>query len=105
MGVPEQKGWKHRRTSTQSYVDIELVDFDDDQLLQGLIDSGRITEEEATAILARSDKSVRIIKSAVTSPEELEWAVDEMRRGNPREAMIHLERFLGHDFIGRFVRP
>lgn len=92
--------WKIQRTSKSVSVDVELDDFSNEELLQGLIDSKWVTETEAEAIRIRSSKcaSSSIFKS--TDAEELDSARDELLRGRRSEALIHLERFLGREWQG-----
>lgn len=100
--------WKRQRTSQSVSVDadVDLDDFSEKQLLQALIDASWISEEEAEAIETRS--SLKGAKTAIGALEktdtlddaELHEARDQLRRGNKSEALIHLERFLGRDWIG-----
>lgn len=93
--------WKRVCKSTS--VDVDLIEFNNDQLLQGLIDSKWLTESEAEAIKARAARNERastVLESAPAT-EELAEATADIRRGRKSEALIHLERFLGRDWIGR----
>lgn len=94
--------WKTRRTYTS--VDIELNDFDKEQLLQALIDANWLTEEEAAAIALRasrkSKEKIPVVPDAALS-EEYQIACDEMRSGRRHEAIVHVERYLGREWIGK----
>lgn len=100
--------WKRQRTTASIDVDVDLHQFDGEELLQGLIDAGWITEDEAEAIHARSrknDRSQDVLAAKVhfqpSMPDNLmETAIDELRRGRVGEARIYLERYLGHDWAG-----
>lgn len=95
--------WKPQRTLQSVSVDatVELDEFSEEQLLQALIDSRWISETEAEAIQKRAAVKEKT-NVFFSSPEasELEEANDCLRRGNRREAIIHLERFLGRGWIG-----
>jgi hypothetical protein len=91
-----------RRTYTS--VDIELDDFDKEQLLQALIDANWLSEEEATAIALRASRKskdkISVISDGAIS-EEYQIACDEMRSGRKHEAIVHVERYLGREWIGK----
>ncbi|MGO8242993.1 hypothetical protein [Rhizobium johnstonii] len=95
-------GWKRKDTSQNLsvYADIDLADFEEVQLVQALIDAKWLSEEEAEAIEKRASlKETRnIFVNSVD--DELDEARTQLRRGNKSEALIHLERFLGRDWIG-----
>jgi hypothetical protein len=86
--------WKKRSTSVEVEQDVSLDEFEDDQLLQALIDSGRISEAEAEAILNRSQRPVRV------DPDDLETARTYAMRGLKEDACHFLERALGTEWIG-----
>lgn len=90
--------WTRVRTSTNSYVETDLDEFDTAQLLQGLIDDKAITELEAELILNRKNKGGGRILADDT--EYLLEATIEMRRGRKREALIALEEYLGREWRG-----
>jgi hypothetical protein len=100
--------WKRQRTSQSVSVnaDVDLDDFSEKQLLQALIDASWISEEEAEAIETRSSaKGAKaaigtLEKAAALDDDELYEARTQLLRGNRSEALIHLERFLGRDWIG-----
>lgn len=95
--------WKRQRTSQSLEVsaDVDLDDFSEEQLLQALIDSKWISEDEATAIQKRAATKERgSIFANGADADELHEASAYLRRGNRHEALIHLERFLGLDWIG-----
>lgn len=97
--------WKRRRTQASVMVDVDLDEFDADQLLQALIQAELLTEEEAMAILARGKKNF-VPHEQIVKPDEsaveLEDAREELLRGRKREALIHIERALGPRWIGSF---
>lgn len=88
--------WRTKSTS----VDIDISEFDAEQLLQGLIDAGWLTGDEAEAIEARGrdrSKALSFLGGADTEFEDARWHLSNGRR---REAAVHLERFLGREWIG-----
>lgn len=92
-------GWKRRSTcgEVMTHVDVDLEDFQTDQLLQELIDRKVITESQASALLAREAVS---IEGDVIPQSELDAAREELARGRKTEALIHIERVLGSRWIG-----
>jgi hypothetical protein len=91
--------WKRQRTKKEVDIDVCLSDFDEVQLLQALIDAGWVSEHEADLIQKRSSTDGDgIFANGVA--DELLSASDYLKRGNKQEAIIHLERFLGRDWIG-----
>lgn len=92
--------WKVQRTSRRVDVEANLDDFDELQLLQALIDAKWLTENEASAIQKRAATKEKTNVLASADADELLEASDHLRRGNRHEALIHLERFLGRDWIG-----
>ncbi len=94
-------GWQRKSTTQETYVEIDLDDFEDDELLQELIDRKKITEAEAEAISLRNEFGDMSIISS--QPEDLETARDALSRGDRAEALIFIERALGRDFIGRLA--
>ncbi len=92
--------WKVQRTSQRIDVEANLDDFDELQLLQALIDAKWLTENEALAIQKRAATKEKANVFASADADELLEASDHLRRGNRHEALIHLERFLGRDWIG-----
>lgn len=95
--------WKWQSTSKTVHVD--LSEFDQEQLLQALIDAEWVTEAEAAAIAERARSGERLeakaaIKPPPFPPEELEAAGEELRCGRRVEALIHVERFLGREWAG-----
>lgn len=100
--MSETKGWKRQSTSRSSYVDVDLSDFDTEQLLQALIDDGAISEGEALAIKARG--TVRgLDKPSVIGiePDYVDDAWNEILRGRKGEALHCIERALGGQWLGR----
>lgn len=94
--------WKRQSTSKSVDIDVELDEFDECELLQALIDARWISEDEAFSIKARAsstDKKSPVLTSGPDA-EELAEANYCIRRGMKGEAIIHLERFLGRDWIG-----
>lgn len=95
-------GWKRQRTSRTACVDVDLSDFDTEQLLQALIDDGAISEGEASAIKSRG--GVRgLDKPSVIGiePDYVDDAWNEIIRGRKSEALHCIERALGNQWIGR----
>ena len=93
--------WK--RKHTQASIEVDLDEFEEEQLLQGLIDAKWLSEAEAEAIVARArlaDKSPSPFMVAGNPVSELDTARDYLRRGMRAEARVHLERFLGRDWMG-----
>jgi hypothetical protein len=93
-------GWQRKSTTQETYVEIDLDDFEDDELLQELIDRNKITEAEAKAINARKDFCAERI---FPEPEGVKTAREALLRGDKSEALIFIERALGRDFIGRLA--
>lgn len=89
-----------RRQSTSTSVDVDLDDFSTEQLLQALIDAKVISESEAESLSKRSAASERQNAFGVNDADELYTARQYLMRGNRDEALIHLERFLGREWIG-----
>lgn len=92
--------WKRQYTHTS--IDVDLDEFSNEELLQGLINARWISEEEAEAIALRAKKndlSERVLAGTPDSDAlyEAHW---ELHRGRIYEAKVHLERFLGHDWLG-----
>lgn len=101
-------GWKRARTSQEvcTYVDVDLVDFETNELLQALIDRKAITEADALRILRKEAVEEASSGSAGTmagTMDELAIAEEEIKRGRREEALIHLERGLGGPWIGRLA--
>lgn len=100
--------WRRRGTS----IDVDLSDFDDEQLLQQLVDSGWITEAEAEAITVRANNRKcwaavlssgpdwAAVLSSGPDADALAKAIDELHRGRVDEARLYLERFLGSEWNG-----
>lgn len=100
--MSDTKAWKRQRTSRTACVDVDLSDFDTDQLLQALIDDGAITEGEAIAIKARG--GVRSLDKPLVigvEPDYVDDAWSEIIRGRKGEALHCIERALGNQWIGR----
>lgn len=95
--------WKRRSTENTVSVDVDLSDFDTDQLLQALIDDGAISEGEAAAIKARGRRLGDVEKPSVirVQPDHVDEAWNELIRGRKGEALHHIERALGNQWIGR----
>ena len=94
--------WKRRSTKKSVSVDTDLSDFDTDQLLQALIDDGSISEGEAVAIKARGSVRGGEKPSVIrVQPDDVAEAWNELIRGRKGEALHHIERALGNQWIGR----
>ncbi|KAA0684569.1 hypothetical protein DTW90_36125 [Neorhizobium sp. P12A] len=94
--------WKRQRTTARIDVtaNVDLDDFSEQQLLQALIDAKWISEEEAEAIEKRSASKSPVSIFVSSYDDELSEARSNLRRGHRSEALIHLERYLGRDWIG-----
>lgn len=93
--------WKRRSTSRTACVDVDLSDFDADQLLQALIDDGSISEGEAQAIKARGGVRGLDKPSVIgVEPDHVDEAWNEIIRGRKGEALYHIERALGSQWLG-----
>ena len=88
--------WK----TVSTYTGFHLDEFSCEQLLQGLIDEGWLTEDEAEAVLKRRRAGAKVNVFSQAADEEMEEALSELRRGRKSEALRHLELFLGRDWIG-----
>lgn len=100
--MSEAKAWKRQRTSRTSCVDVDLSDFDTEQLLQALIDDGSISEGEAIAIKARG--TVRGLDKPTVigiEPDYVDDAWNEIIRGRKGVALHCIERALGNQWLGR----
>lgn len=90
--------------SSETKVDVDLSDFEADQLLQALIDNEVITKTEAEQLLDRvDDNPFEIDIRFLIDAGELEEARADLFSGRRAEAFIHLERALGGDFVGRLA--
>lgn len=91
-----------RRQSTTVSMNAELEDFEEEQLLQGLINSGWITEAEAETIMLRQqDRSLSSpFSMASYDPDYLDSARRAARSGNRHDAIHYIEHFLGREWIG-----
>ena len=96
--------WKRRSTSTTVRAEVDLDEFGRAELLQALIDDRAITEAEAEAILGRPDLTSSPIRARGSSGNDLELAGSALHRGDREDALIHVERHLGRDWIGRLTR-
>lgn len=94
--------WKRRSTKDSVSVDVDLCDFHTDQLLQALIDDGSISEGEAAAIKGRGGaRNVEKPSVIRMQPDHVDEAWNELIRGRKGEALHHIERALGNQWIGR----
>lgn len=97
--------WKRKPTSITVDAEVDLNSFSDAQLLQALIYSGLLTEDEAEAILRRaSDKSTTkpaVLSSTSFDQDYLEDARRAAWCGRKDEALHYIEHFLGREWIGR----
>ncbi|MCO5092017.1 hypothetical protein [Bosea sp. (in: a-proteobacteria)] len=101
--MTEAKAWKRRSTSGSTYVDIDLSDFDSDQLLQALIDDDMISEAEALSIKERGGVNIAPDKKVVVAAdaELVDDAWNEILRGRKGEALHLIEAALGSRWLGR----
>jgi hypothetical protein len=92
--------WRTKRTS----IDVDLSEFGSDQLLQGLIDGGRLTPEEAFAISERGKQTEKplpfLVSDGIAFGDELDRARMALARHNKPEALHYIERHLGREWIG-----
>lgn len=95
--------WKRRSTTAQVYthVDTDLADFDTAQLLQALIDDKVITEDEAATLLKRSNALENLAVQFALDDNHVDLAWGELIRGRKGEALHHIERALGNQWLGR----
>lgn len=89
--------WK--TVSTDADITVDLEEFNDAQLLQELIARGYIDESEADRIVNR------VVNSIVndTDYSEIAAAWEYASRGDKNEALVHIERALGNEWIGRLT--
>lgn len=92
--------WKSKGTSCS--VDVEIDEFSEEQMLQGLIDAGWISKEEAAAIKARGGKLENRVSLGTVASEndDLYRAKTAIARGDKSEALHYIEYHLGRDWIG-----
>lgn len=93
--------WKRRSTSAQTYVEVDLCDFDTAELLQALIDRKAISEAEAEGMLNREKVQDQRLPGIQT---DISIAFDEFRRGHRDEGLLYLERGLGRDWYGMLTQ-
>ncbi|MCS0497901.1 hypothetical protein [Ancylobacter mangrovi] len=93
--------WKQRGTIERVQVEVDLSDFDTGQLLQELIDRQIIESADAEKLLAR--EKITVQGTAISPNDEICLARSELAIGRRSEALIHIERALGNDFIGRLA--
>jgi hypothetical protein len=101
--MAEGKAWKRRSLSRSTYVDVDLSDFDTDQLLQALIDDDMISESEALSIKERGGVNITPDKKVVVAADAdlVDDAWNEVVRGRKSEAVYLIERALGSRWLGR----
>lgn len=94
--------WKRKSTSISVNVDVDLDDITDEQLLQGLINSGIISEEEASTLLNRQKAGVRMTAGSLSDFDFdlLDRARISLRRHNRTDALHYIEQYLGREWIG-----
>ena len=104
-GKPIGGTWKRRSTcqDVSTSVEVDLDEFSTEQLLQELIDRDVITEGDAVAIVNADPNplAARPCIAMLGPADELRTATHELRSGRRGEALIHIERFLGSEWIGR----
>ena len=86
--------WKRRSTSQDICVEVDLTEFSDEQLLQALIDSGRITEATANALMSQKPHGEQ------EPPDDLYRARLALTRGDRKDALHYIENYLGRDWYG-----
>jgi hypothetical protein len=89
--------WKRQSTSVTVDAECGLDEFGTGQLLQELINRAIITEAAAAVLLRR--EGVEQLPKGIDGNELCE-AREELLRGRRREALIHLERALGREWLG-----
>lgn len=99
--------WRQHDTWTSSACEVHLDDFTPPQLLQSLIDRQWLSEAEAALIQARAKARDRFEpifeRQTLVDADTLGLALAELVSGRREEALIHLERALGSEWIGRLV--
>lgn len=92
--------WRTKSTS----IDVDLSEFDNEQLLQGLIDARLLTPEEALAIAERDGQKEKplpfLVSDGVAFGDELDRARMALCRHNKADALHYIERYLGREWIG-----
>lgn len=101
--MSDAKAWQRRSTGRSTYVEVDLEEFDTDQLLQGLIDNEMTTEAEALSIKERGGVNMEPDKKVVVAAdaELVDDAWNEILRGRKGEALYLIESALGSRWIGR----
>lgn len=94
--------WRKVSTSHATPVEISLSNFSTKQMLQEMINRKVMPEATAEAFAAIDENGKHLFSVDVA---ELEFARAELFSGRRAEALIHLERALGGDFIGRLATP
>jgi hypothetical protein len=99
--------WSRQHTDTSVTTECSLSSFSGEQLLQGLVDENWLSEKEAESILNRQPRIGNpwlLEKPKVLDPtpdvEELSTAREDLAVGRRFDALVHLERYLGRDWIG-----
>lgn len=95
--------WKKVSTTVRVEAEADLGDADTEQLLQELIFRGLLRESEAEAIAERRKNDFAASAYLRLKADDFGVALDEIRRGRRIEALIHIERALGGEFIGRLA--
>lgn len=98
MTQPAPTQWKRRDTSADVRVEVDLDAFDTEQLLQELIHRKILTEGQAFALAKRESKGTFDVGA-----DDIEMARTEIMRGRRSEALIYIERALGHEFMGKLA--
>lgn len=92
--------WKP--VSTDAYITVDLEEFDDEALIQELINREYLTECEAQRIFER-DGMEEDWDVPDVDMNEISTAWEYAARGNKAEALVHIERALGSEWIGRLT--
>jgi hypothetical protein len=96
-----EMGLRRRTVNTSVSIDVDLDEFSDEQILQYMVETKWLTEDEANSLKKRKRAGSAENVFATSGIDEFVIANDYIRRGMRGEALIHLERFLGHDWYGK----
>lgn len=84
-------------------VDIDISEFAPEQMLQGLVDAKWLSSDEMHLIAKRAEDREKQPLRFSYGPldlDEVDFAAAEIAAGRRAEALIHIERALGSNWIG-----